>query len=99
MGLSDKKLLCTSNIIESMFGKYKMFAGSNTMGGITDISLSIPALTSHIDIDEIKKIMENVNVEKVKNWTDEKIGVSLLKRRCKVFNIKNRGQKNSKKAT
>lgn len=98
MGLSDKKLLCTSDIIESMFGKYKMFSGSNTMGGITDISLSIPALTSHIDIDEIKKIMENVNGKNVKDWTDEKIGVSLLKRRCRVFNIKNGGQNKTNKA-
>ena len=97
MGITDKKILCTSDIIESTFGKYKMFAGSNTMGGITDISLCIPAFTLNIETDEIKKIMENVNIKNVKKWTNEKIGNSLLKRRCDVFNMKNRGQNIFKK--
>jgi hypothetical protein len=40
-----------------------MFAGSNTMAGITDLSLCIPAFTLNIDTDEIKKIMETVNIK------------------------------------
>jgi hypothetical protein len=88
--LDEKKILCSSDIIESLFGKYKMIAGLNSMNGITDISLSIPALTSNIDIDEIKKIMETINMKSLHEWSCENIGDSLLKQRCGVFNLKNR---------
>ncbi len=90
MELPDKKILCTSDIIESAFGKYKMIAGSNTVSGITDISLCIPAFTSNLDLDEIQKILESVSTKNVKYWTDKNIGESLLKRRCNVFKTKNR---------
>lgn len=98
MELPDKKILCTSDIIESVFGKYKMIAGSNTASGITDISLCIPAITSNLDINEIQNILESVSTKNVKYWSDENIGESLLKRRCNVFNVKNRTHKCLKKS-
>ncbi len=93
MRLPNKKILCTSDIIESAFGKYKMIAGSATASGITDISLCIPAFTSDLNINEIQNILESVGTKNVKQWTAENIGESLLKRRCNVFKIKNRTHK------
>lgn len=87
-GISDQTILCTSDVIESAFGKYKMVAGTNTTGGITDIALVIPALTSILKEDEVKKIMEGIKTKQVKEWANENIGHSLLKRRLDVFNTK-----------
>jgi hypothetical protein len=65
-----------------------MVAGTNTTGGITDIALFIPALTSILKEDEVKEIMEGIKTKQVKEWANENIGHSLLKRRLDVFNTK-----------
>lgn len=81
----SKIILCSSDIIESCFGKYKEVVKSNKSVGITDLCLTISCLTSSNDAEQLKKTMETVKVKQIKKWRDENIGESLLAKRNKLF--------------
>lgn len=76
-----KTILCSSDIIESTFGKYKNYVSSNPMACLTNLSLSIAAFTSSLEKNEIKLALENVKIKDINNWTKVNIGQSMLKKR------------------
>lgn len=83
-GLSDIYPGC-SDIIESVFGKYKIFSGRSPMKEVGKMVLTIPAFTGNIDYAEVKAAMENVSAADVKKWLGENIGVSLFTKRKQAF--------------
>jgi len=80
-----KKILVTSDIIESAFGKYKNYVSSNPMAGITNLALSIAAFTSSLDENEIKEALELTTMRDIKKWSAEFIGKTLLQKRREAF--------------
>ncbi len=86
-----EKILCTSDIIESNFGKYKNYISDNSMAGITNLVLCIPAFTSKLSQTEIKEALENTKVKDIKEWTKKNIGKTLLKRRRDALGLKKTG--------
>ena len=84
--LSDESnLLCTSDILESAFGKYKNYVSNNPMAGITNLVLSIAAFTSSMQENTVKAALENTTVDDIKRWTKENIGTTLLQKRKTAF--------------
>jgi len=81
--ISDKKetFLCTSDIIESTFGKYKNELSKNPMNGITDLALIIPAFTSRLDEQEIKKAIASCTCAQIKEWGATNLCKSLSAKR------------------
>ena len=77
----SKTVLCTSDILESAFGKYKNYVSNNPMAGITNLTLSIAAFTSSLTDDVIKTALENTSINDIQKWTEDNIGKTLLKRR------------------
>ena len=80
-----EKILCTSDILESAFGKYKNYVNKNPMAGVTNLVLAIAAFTSSLDKQEIKNALENVKTADVKLWTTNFIGKTLLQKRREFF--------------
>jgi hypothetical protein len=78
-------VLCSSDIIESCFGKYKEVVKSNKSVGITDLCLSISCLTSLGDFNQTKNALENVKIKQIKQWKDENVGESLFAKRNNLF--------------
>lgn len=100
LNMGIKNVVCTSDIIESAFGMYKNNISPNSLAGITNLSLIIPAYTSNITGKSIKQIMESITSEDVKKWSQEYIGDSILKKRKNAYNHKktiNGTNKNHKK--
>lgn len=77
----SEQLLCSSDILESSFGKYKGYISDNISVGITDLSLSIPAFSSKLGFEEVTKAMEEVKVEQIKKWSMANIGNTQVKKR------------------
>ncbi len=77
----SNKILCSSDILESSFGKYKNYISDNISVGITDLSLAIPAFGSKLEQEEIKKAMEGVKVNQIKEWSNINIGNTQTKKR------------------
>jgi hypothetical protein len=95
---SLSKVLCTSDIIESSFGKYKNNLNKSSINGITDLALYIPALTVELN-EKVKEIFEEIETKTVEKWSDDNIGKSLLKQRMEFFSrYEKRGHKKYKKA-
>lgn len=74
-----------SDIIESVFGKYKSFSGKSPMKAIGKTILMIPVFTSDINPKEIKKALEAISEKDVKVWLEKNIGKSLFSRRIRAF--------------
>ena len=79
------KGLCSSDIIESCFGKYKEVVKANKSVGITDLCLSIACLTSDSGYEQTKIMLETVKVKQVKQWKQKNIGETLLAKRNNLF--------------
>lgn len=82
----SKTLLCSSDIIETTFGKYKNELSKNPMNGITDLALIIPAFTSNLLDSEIKKAIDTCTCKMLKEWKVENLCDSLSSKRKIVFN-------------
>ena len=82
---TTKTILCSSDIIESTFGKYKNYVSSNPMACLTNLSLSIAAFTSSLHRDEINLALENTKIKDIDNWTKDNIGQSLFKKRMDLL--------------
>ena len=80
-----EKLLCCSDIIETNFGKYKNEISKNLMTGITDLALIIPAFTSNLLAEEIKKAIDYSTVKDIKQWNKTNLCESLSVKRNAVF--------------
>jgi hypothetical protein len=79
-------ILCSSDIIETTFGKYKNELSKNPMNGITDLALIIPAFTSSLEDKEIKESIDNCTRKMIKEWSNKNLCESLSVKRNLVLN-------------
>ena len=79
-GLKGVFLGCT-DIIESVFGKYKKFSNKSPMKEIGKSILTVPVFTSEITPEIIKVAMEETTTKDVNQWLKKNIGKSLLSKR------------------
>lgn len=78
-------LLGTSDIIESVFGSFKIFSGKTPMKEINKSVLTIPILTSEVTHEEVKKAMEEISHATVTEWLKNNIGETLFAKRRKAL--------------
>jgi len=79
-------LLCSSDIIETTFGKYKNELSKNPMSGITDLALIIPAFTSTFEELEIKEAIDTCTCKMIKEWGNKNLCESLSVKRNQALN-------------
>jgi hypothetical protein len=90
--LPDDKMLwnASSDVIESLFGKYKYKAASNTLNGVTPLVLSLCVYT-HINDDQqqlqnkVKQALETISMVNLTAWKNENLVDNQLVRRRKMF--------------
>jgi len=83
-GIEKIPLLCCSEIIESIFGKFKM-KSKQTVGGIYQSVLSIVVICSDITPGKIMKILSKVKMRDVDQWFLSMAGKSNLYKRRMAF--------------
>ena len=71
----------SSDIIESLFGKYKMFLKTRPLNELSKMLLMLPLFVTNITNDLIKKAMESVRYIDVEKWSYELFGLSSLAKR------------------
>jgi len=84
---NEKKVLCTSDIIESSFGKYKGYISHNPMLGFTNLALCLAAFTNDLENCQLKENLEKTTVNHLRLWSDEYIGTTNLSRRRRDLKI------------
>lgn len=74
-------LLATSDIIESIFGKYKNFSASQPLKELGKMVLIIPLCTIQLTAVNIKEAMEKIRTRDVEAWSQQVLGQSMLSKR------------------
>lgn len=82
---AHEKLVCTSDIIESAFGKYKNLSSENPMACVTKMVLALAAITVEITTETVREILEEVKLKDINKWEKENIGTTVFKNRCAIY--------------
>lgn len=80
------KIYCSSDIIESAFGKFKQKVNPKSTHAISEFVLTLASIGSDYNEEEIKKALENTKNEDIKNWREK--APSLAQQRKKIFGKK-----------
>lgn len=87
-------LLGSSEIIESLFGKYKNIEQEQASSGFTKLILSIPAIVAETTTAIVNTAMAHVKVKEINQWFTDNIGCSVQAKRKEVFLINKEWNKN-----
>jgi hypothetical protein len=74
----NQVLLATSDILESLFGKYKLFTKRCSLPELGRMVLTIPLATVELTNDLIKEALESISEFDLKAWQKEVFGMSTL---------------------
>ena len=64
--LGEEHLLCSSDIIESYFGKFKAKVNPNNRSGLTEFIFTIATFGQSFSKEEVKKAMQNIKIKDLK---------------------------------
>ncbi len=81
----ERTFLATSDIIESIFGKYKIFSSFSTCSEINEMILTLLLSTTEITPDKVVQAMESIQIADVNAWSKEVFGQSMLSKRKVAF--------------
>jgi hypothetical protein len=85
-----ERLIGSSEVLESVFGKLKELEGDQAKSGFTGLLLSIAAMVSKTTVEVLQETMEVVPVKKVLVWCQEYLGVTLQAKKKTAFNRQHR---------
>jgi len=77
--------LASSDIIESVFGKYKTFTQRSPVNVVGKLVLAIPAFIGKVTVPLVKAAMETVSNSDVRAWFAEHLNMSRLTARHRAF--------------
>lgn len=75
-----------SDVIESLFGRFKHLEQQQSGGGFTQLLLALPAMVGKKSTEMLKQAIETVKVSDLSLWLKENIGISVQAKRKLVFN-------------
>jgi hypothetical protein len=85
----SKTICCSSDIIESCFGKHKEIVKGNKSVGISDLCLCIAAMSGENNLDKTKCAMETVSIKQLKDWKTKNISKTLFAEKRELNKILN----------
>jgi len=77
-------ILCSSDIVESCFGKYKELVRTNKTVGISDLALCISALMGY-GLEDVKSNFERLKTKDITEWKKKNIGETLFSEKMKLL--------------
>jgi hypothetical protein len=86
LGISQMPLMVSSDIIESLFGKFKHIIERSPQADMNRTTLIIPALCGKIDGQAIAHGLAHTTHADIQRWEKENIPYTLRKRRRAFFN-------------
>jgi hypothetical protein len=82
---AGRTLLASSDVIESVFGKYKAFTERSPLREIGQRVLMIPLFLTELTQDLVRQAMETIRTADVRRWIQEHIGPSMLAKRIQAL--------------
>jgi hypothetical protein len=84
---SDQTLLASSDVLESIFGKYKLFSAERSFKEIGQMVLTIPLFTTKLTPQRVKLALETISMSDVQSWAKQIFGQSMLSKRRNLLNF------------
>ncbi len=81
----DLTFLGTSDVLESIFGKYKRFSARCPLKDLRQMLLTIPLSTMTLTADVVKQALETVRGSDLEQWLHQVFGQSMLSKRKTLF--------------
>jgi regulator of replication initiation timing len=75
----------STEILESLYGRYKRLEGQHSKGGFTGLLAALPALTVHWTAARVREALENVSVQDMNDWLTANLGQTLTSRRAEAY--------------
>ena len=82
---AGERLVGSSEVIESSFGKWKRLEGEQARSGLTGLVLALGALVAPTTADVIKQALTTVPTKTVLTWCREKLGKTVQATRRALF--------------
>ncbi len=80
-----ERLIGSSEVLESLFGKYKQLQGIHRQGGITPQILALGAAVGQQTIQTIRRAFATIRTRDVVKWCKQHLGFSLQAQRMYAF--------------
>jgi len=77
----EERLIGSSEVIESIIGKYKRLQSMHSKGGMTGMLLSIGAIVCNKTADTIAQALERVRTIEVGRWCRQQLGITIQAQR------------------
>ena len=77
--------LASSDVLESLFGKYKLFSQRSPLKEVSRWVLTLPLLTVKLSRELIQQALESVSTQRMERWVAEPFGPSAFARRKAAF--------------
>jgi hypothetical protein len=77
--------LASSDVLESLFGKYKLFSQRSPLKEVSRWVLTLPLLTVKLSRELIQQALESVSTQRMELWVAEHFGPSAFARRKAAF--------------
>lgn len=81
----EERLLGSSEVLESLIGKYKQLQSTHSKGGMTAMLLSFGAIVGEKTHETIRKALDGVQTSQVGAWCCKHLGVTLQSQRMRAF--------------
>jgi hypothetical protein len=82
---AGERLVGSSEVIESIFGKWKRLEGEHPRSGLTGLVLALAAIVSPTTADVIREALESIPTKTVLTWCRGKLGKTLQAMRRTLF--------------
>ena len=83
-----ERLLGSSEVIESVFGKLKRLEQDQAKGGFTGLLLSVGAMVATTTTEVVQSALETVSTKDVLAWCKQKLGQSVQAKRKAAFAVR-----------
>lgn len=81
----DLRVPMSTEVLESVFGRYKQLERQHSHGGFTSLLASFATLLKPITPDEIKEAFDQVTTKKMKQWVKDQLGNTLQSRKNQAY--------------
>jgi hypothetical protein len=85
----DERLIGSTEVIESVFGKVKQLEGAQSNQGFTSLILSAAAIVAPTTLPVVRTAMETTSATDIQQWSRNNLGESVQAQRCRLFAASN----------
>jgi hypothetical protein len=94
-----ERLIGSTEVLESCFGKFKALERDQSKGGFTSLLLSFGAILTQRSQELIEQALEHSRTKNVREWCQKKLGRTVTSQRKSAYNAVSKRNKNRKKKT